>query len=136
MGRIQSVTISSKYNNDKFSNEDLLDFAEMLYKSGMIKVNTTYNSETENTEMIYSMTLWLDDNQMKIIDKYNKSCHNEEDEFNDMAEKFADTYHNMNGQHNIEDFVEESLNQTTETTKVHKNWLQRLFSGNPDNMEN
>lgn len=135
MGRIQSVTISSKYNNDKFSNEDLLDFAEMLYKSGMIKVNTTYNSDEDKTEMVYSMTLWLDDSQMKIIDKYNKSCCTEEDEFNDMAEKFADTYHNMNGQHNTEDFIEEPLTQTTETTALPKNWLQRLFSGNPDNIE-
>lgn len=135
MSRIQSVTISSKYSNDKFSNDNLLDFAEMLYKSGMIKVNTTYNSEEDKTEMVYSMTLWLDDNQLKIIDKYNKSCRTEEDEFNDFVEKFADTYHNMNGQHSTEDFIEESLNQTTETTKVPKNWLQRLFSGKPDNIE-
>ena len=136
MGRIQSVTISSKYSNDKFSNENLLDFAEMLYKSGMIKVNTTYNSEEDKTEMVYSMTLWLDDNQLKIIDKYNKSCCSEEDEFNDAAEKFADTYHVMNGQHNIEDFIEEPLTQTDEITTVPKNWLQRLFSGKPDNIKN
>lgn len=130
MGRIQSVTISSKYNNDKFSNEDLLDFAEMLYKSGMIKVNTTYNSKDDSTEMVYSMTLWLDESQMKNIDTYNKSCHKDEDEFKDMAEKCADTYHTMNGQtedDNAEEKFEAFNDSIPYDTEKKLPWYKRIF---------
>lgn len=130
MGRIQSVTISSKYKNDKFSNEDLLDFAEMLYKSGMIKVNTTFNSNDESTEMVYSMTLWLDDSQMKNIDTYNKSCRKEEDEFKDMAEKCADTFHTMNGQmedDNAEEKFEAFNDSIPYDTEKKLPWYKRIF---------
>lgn len=130
MSRIQSVTISSKYKNDKFSNEDLLDFAEMLYKSGMIKVNTTYNSKDESTEMVYSMTLWLDDIQMKSIDTYNKSCRTEEDEFKDLAEKCADTYHTMNGQTEVDNAEEkfEAFNDSIPCDIEKKlPWYKRIF---------
>lgn len=130
MGRIQSVTISSKYINDKFSNEDLLNFAEMLYKSGMVKVNTTFNSKEDRTEMVYSMTLWLDESQMKNIDTYNKSCHKDEDEFKDMAEKCADTYHTMNGQtenDNAEEKFEAFNDSIPYDTKKKLPWYKRIF---------
>jgi replicative DNA helicase len=130
MGSIQSVTISSKYKNDKFSNEDLLDFAEMLYKSGMIKVNTTFNSKEDRTEMVYSMTLWLDDNQMKSIDMYNRACRTEEDEFKDMAEKCADTYHTMNGQmedDNAQEKFEAFNDSIPYDTEKKVPWYRRIF---------
>ena len=131
MGRIQSVTISSKYKNDKFSNEDLLDFAEMLYKSGMIKVNTMYNSEADSTEMVYSMTLWLDDNQMKSIDMYNKSCRRDEDEFADFAEKCTDTYHTMNGQNTEVDNAKEKFEAFNDSIPYDDEkklpWYKRIF---------
>lgn len=131
MGLINNTTFSVIYENKAgFDKDDLADFAEKIFKAGVITINTTYNPSTQNYQTVYKLTGYFDESVLRKVDMYNKSCRNEEDEFKDMAEKCADTYHTMNGQmedDNAEEKFEAFNDSIPYDTKKRVPWYKRIF---------
>lgn len=134
MGLLNNTTFSVIYENkNDFDSKDLADFAEKIFKAGVITINTTYNVSTKNYQTEYKLTGYFDDAVLRRVDMYNKACNgavdelDEQSEMTKMAEKFTNTHLSMTG---TEELIKEAEKQMDEVSKVPKNWLQRLFSGN------
>lgn len=134
MGLINNTTFSVIYENKNgFDKNDLADFAEKIFKAGVITMNTTYNVSTKSYQTEYRLTGYFDEEVLRKVDMYNKTCNGEVDEVDGqaemtkMAEKFTNTHLSMTG---TEELIKEAEKQMDEVAKVPKNWLQRLFSGN------
>ena len=134
MGLINSTTFSVIYEDkNSFDKNDLADFAEKIFKAGVITMNTTYNPSTKNYQTEYRLTGYFDEAVLRKVDMYNKTVRGEVDEVDEqeelaeMAEKFTNVQLSMTGTQELIDQAEKKMD---EVSKVPKNWLQRLFSGN------
>lgn len=134
MGLINSTTFSVIYEDKNgFDKNDLADFAEKIFKAGVITMNTTYNPSTKNYQTEYRLTGYFDESVLRKVDMYNKTVRGEVDEVDEqaemleMAEKLTNVHLSMTGTQELIDQAEKKMD---EVSKVPKNWLQRLFSGN------
>jgi TFIIF-interacting CTD phosphatase-like protein len=134
MGLINSTTFSVIYEDKNgFDKNDLADFAEKIFKAGVITMNTAYNPSTKNYQTEYRLTGYFDESVLRKVDMYNKTVRGEVDEvdeqaeMSEMAEKLTNVHLSMTGTQELIDQVEKKMD---EVSKVPKNWLQRLFSGN------
>lgn len=134
MGMINNTTFSVIYENKNgFDKNDLADFAEKIFKAGVITMNTVYNPSTKGYQTEYRLTGYFDESVLRKVDMYNKAVKGEENETDEqaemakMVEKSEGTHLSMTG---TEELIKEAEKQMDEVSKVPKNWLQRLFSGN------
>ena len=134
MGLINSTTFSVIYEDKNgFDKNDLADFAEKIFKAGVITMNTAYNPSTKNYQTEYRLTGYFDEVVLRKVDMYNKTVRGEVDEvdeqaeMSEMAEKLTNVHLSMTGTQELIDQAEKKMD---EVSKVPKNWLQRLFSGN------
>lgn len=134
MSLINSTTFSVIYEDKNgFDKNDLADFAEKIFKAGVITMNTAYNPSTKNYQTEYRLTGYFDESILRKVDMYNKAVNgevsepDEQAEIAEMAEKFTNTHLSMTG---TEELIDNAEKQMDEVSKVPKNWLQRLFSGN------
>jgi hypothetical protein len=134
MGLINSTTFSVIYEDKNgFDKNDLADFAEKIFKAGVITMNTAYNPSTKNYQTEYRLTGYFDESVLRKVDMYNKTVRGEVDEvdeqaeMSEMAEKLTNVHLSMTGTQELIDQAEKKMD---EVSKVPKNWLQRLFSGN------
>jgi hypothetical protein len=134
MGLINSTTFSVIYEDKNgFDKNDLADFAEKIFKAGVITMNTAYNPSTKNYQTEYRLTGYFDESVLRKVDMYNKTVRGEVDEVDEqaemteMAEKLTNVHLTMTGTQELIDQAEKKMD---EVSKVPKNWLQRLFSGN------
>jgi TFIIF-interacting CTD phosphatase-like protein len=134
MGLINSTTFSVIYEDKNgFDKNDLADFAEKIFKAGVITMNTAYNPSTKNYQTEYRLTGYFDESVLRKVDMYNKTVRGEVDEVDEqaemteMAEKLTNVHLSMTGTQELIDQAEKKMD---EVSKVPKNWLQRLFSGN------
>jgi hypothetical protein len=134
MGLINSTTFSVIYEDKNgFDKNDLADFAEKIFKAGVITMNTAYNPSTKNYQTKYRLTGYFDESVLRKVDMYNKTVRGEVDEvdeqaeMSEMAEKLTNVHLSMTGTQELIDQAEKKMD---EVSKVPKNWLQRLFSGN------
>ena len=134
MGLINSTTFSVIYEDKNgFDKNDLADFAEKIFKAGVITMNTAYNPSTKNYQTEYRLTGYFDESVLRKVDMYNKTVRGEVDEvdeqaeMSEMAEKLTNVHLSMTGTQELIDQTEKKMD---EVSKVPKNWLQRLFSGN------
>ena len=134
MGLINNTTFSVIYEDkNSFDKNDLADFAEKIFKAGVITMNTTYNPSTKNYQTEYRLTGYFDEAVLRKVDMYNKTVRGEVDEVDEqaemleMTEKLTNVHLSMTGTQELIDQAEKKMD---EVSKVPKNWLQRLFSGN------
>ena len=134
MGLINSTTFSVIYEDKNgFDKNDLADFAEKIFKAGVITMNTAYNPSTKSYQTEYRLTGYFDEAVLRKVDMYNKTVRGEVDEvdeqaeMSEMAEKLTNVHLSMTGTQELIDQAEKKMD---EVSKVPKNWLQRLFSGN------
>ena len=134
MGLINSTTFSVIYEDkNSFDKNDLADFAEKIFKAGVITMNTAYNPSTKSYQTEYRLTGYFDEAVLRKVDMYNKTVRGEVDEVDEqaemleMAEKLTNVHLSMTGTQELIDQAEKKMD---EVSKVPKNWLQRLFSGN------
>ena len=134
MGLINSTTFSVIYEDkNSFDKNDLADFAEKIFKAGVITMNTAYNPSTKSYQTEYRLTGYFDEAVLRKVDMYNKTVRGEVDEVDEqaemleMTEKLTNVHLSMTGTQELIDQAEKKMD---EVSKVPKNWLQRLFSGN------
>lgn len=134
MGLINSTTFSVIYEDkNSFDKNDLADFAEKIFKAGVITMNTAYNPSTKSYQTEYRLTGYFDEAVLRKVDMYNKTVRGEVDEvdeqaeMSEMADKLTNVHLSMTGTQELIDQAEKKMD---EVSKVPKNWLQRLFSGN------